>query len=419
MSASPADKAKQLDIRQPEVKRGNYFEDHVRLFKTGEVILHATPRTITAGDVAVYNALFGQRYAVTSDDEFARAIGFDRAPVPWMLLFHMGFGKTVPDVSQLAVANLGYADVRFLGHVYPGDSLAAQTRIIGYKENFTVDKATGAKTPRGNGNSYVHSTVFAVSGKSRRPVLDFKRVVMVNKKERASNCIGELGLPEAHIPEMPEAVDDGVMLNMASAHPRRPADGSRVEIAKLAGNGSMWEEFEAGMRISHGERRQITSNHMELPNLTQNTAKVHFAEGRVDEASPIAATGIVYGGQVMSMADAQAYYGFENALGIVAINFGRHVAPCFEGESIASWSMVQRTIAVPGRSDIGLIVVRTVAAKNMPAGSFPDKDEKGRYPSAATTITINGRKHSAEMSIVLDYERVLVMMRRGAAKADS
>ena len=46
-----------------------------------------------------------------------------------------------------------------------------------------------------------------------------------------------------------------------------------------------------------------------------------------------------------------------------------------------------------------------------PAGSFPDKDAKGQYPTAATTIDIVGHKHSADMGIVLDYERVLVMRR--------
>lgn len=400
-----------------EISRGNYFEDHVRLFKSGEVIVHATPRTITAGDVAVYNALFGQRYAVTSDDEHARSLGFERAPVPWMLLFHMGFGKTVPDVSQLAVANLGYSDVRFLRHVYPGDSLVAETRIIGFKENVDVDRATGAKTPRGNGNTYVHSTVFVVAGQSRVPAMELKRVVMVAKKDRRSTIAADLGLPEAHIPDMPEAVDVAVLVEIAGAYPRGPAVEARRD--RLAGGSMSWDDYEAGMRISHGERRQITSAHMELPNLTQNTAKVHFAEGRVDEASPVAATGIVYGGHVMSMADAQAYYGLERTRGLIAINNGRHVAPCFEGESVACWSSIERKIAVPGRDDIGLLVVRTIAAKNQAAGSFPDKDANGRYPSIATTISINGRKHSADAGVVLDYERVLVMARSAGGRIAS
>lgn len=81
---------------------GNFFED----FTLGHIIHHATPRTVTAGDVALYQALYGPRFAVQSSDEFARALGFGRAPVDDLIAFHIVFGKTVPDISLNAIANL-------------------------------------------------------------------------------------------------------------------------------------------------------------------------------------------------------------------------------------------------------------------------------------------------------------------------
>src|ERR1017187_1145369 len=110
---------------------GNCFED----FRVGQVIRHATPRTVTTGDVALYNGLFGPRFAVQSSDAFAKAIGYPRAPVDDLLVFHIIFGKTVPDISLNAVANLGYAACRFLAPVYPGDTINATSEIIGLKEN--------------------------------------------------------------------------------------------------------------------------------------------------------------------------------------------------------------------------------------------------------------------------------------------
>ena len=101
---------------------GNFFED----FQLGQVIVHATPRTVTVGDVALYTALYGPRFAVQSSDAFAQAIGYPKSPVDDLLVFHIVFGKTVPDISLNAVANLGYADCRFLAPVYPGDTLASQ-----------------------------------------------------------------------------------------------------------------------------------------------------------------------------------------------------------------------------------------------------------------------------------------------------
>ncbi len=94
---------------------GNCFED----FRIGQVIRHATPRTVTTGDVALYNGLFGPRFAVQSSDAFAKAIGYPRAPVDDLLVFHIVFGKTVPDVSLNAVANLGYAGCYFRSPVFP------------------------------------------------------------------------------------------------------------------------------------------------------------------------------------------------------------------------------------------------------------------------------------------------------------
>ena len=129
---------------------GNFFED----FRLGQTIRHATPRTVTAGDVALYNALYGSRFAVQSSDVFAHAIGYPRSPVDDLLVFHIVFGKTVPDISLNAVANLGYADCRFLHAVYPGDTLTAVSEVIGLKEN----------SSRKTGVVYVRSTGFKQDG---------------------------------------------------------------------------------------------------------------------------------------------------------------------------------------------------------------------------------------------------------------
>ncbi len=118
-------------LRMSKNSPGNFFED----FRIGQVIRHATPRTVTIGDVALYTGLFGARFAVQSSDAFAKAIGYPRSPIDDLLVFHIVFGKTVPDVSLNAVANLGYAGCCFRSPVYPGDTLNALSEVIGLKEN--------------------------------------------------------------------------------------------------------------------------------------------------------------------------------------------------------------------------------------------------------------------------------------------
>ena len=110
---------------------GNFFED----YDAGQRLAHATPRTVTVGDRALYGALYPSRFALQSSDEFARACGLPASPLDDLAAFHVVFGKTVPEISLNAVANLGYAEGRFLRPVYPGDTLSATSEIIGLKEN--------------------------------------------------------------------------------------------------------------------------------------------------------------------------------------------------------------------------------------------------------------------------------------------
>src|ERR1700752_1356404 len=163
---------------------GNFFED----FRLGQTIRHATPRTLTPGDVALYNALFGARFAPQSSDPFAYAIGYPASPVDDLLVFHIVFGKTVPDISLNAVANLGYADCRFLNAVYPGATLNAISEVIGLKEN--SNKKTGIV--------YVRSRGFDETGD---PVLDYVRWVMVRKRDEVAASPGE------KVPELPKSVE--------------------------------------------------------------------------------------------------------------------------------------------------------------------------------------------------------------------
>ena len=83
-----------------------------------------------------------------SSDAFAKAIGYPISPLDDLLTFHMVFGKTTPEISLNAIANLGYASCRFLKPVYPGDTLASTSEVIGLKEN----------SNRETGTVYVRST---------------------------------------------------------------------------------------------------------------------------------------------------------------------------------------------------------------------------------------------------------------------
>ena len=110
---------------------GRFFED----YRVGDVIEHAVPRTVSGGERALYHALYPARHALYSSDEFARRCGLPASPLDDLAAFHVVFGKTVPDVSLNALANLGYAEGRWLKPVWPGDTLRSTSEVIGLKQN--------------------------------------------------------------------------------------------------------------------------------------------------------------------------------------------------------------------------------------------------------------------------------------------
>ena len=328
-----------------------FFED----FRLGETIRHATPRTVTGADASLYTALYGSRFAVQSSDAFARRIGYPRSPLDDWLVFHVVFGKTVPDISLNAVANLGYADGRFLKPVYPGETLSAVSEVIGLKES----------SNRQTGVVYVRSTGFDQDG---APVLTYCRWVLVRKRDSAATMTDE------HVPDLPKSVPP-VQLGKAC-----PAIDSAAYDFGLAGSPHRWGDYAAGERIDHVDGMTVEeAEHQLATRLYQNTAKVHFdqhtaAQGRFGKR-------LIYGGHVISLARALSFNGLGNAFHVAAINGGRHVAPLFAGDTVYAWSEILEVAELPGRSDMGALRLRTVAAKNQPCASFPDQTGDGYDPA--------------------------------------
>jgi 2-methylfumaryl-CoA hydratase len=328
------------------------------------------PRTVTAGDVALYIGLTGARFALHSSDAFAQAIGYSKAPVDDILVFHIVFGRTVADISLNAVANLGYAMCRFGAPVYVGDTLSTRSTVIGLKEN----------SNRETGIVYVRSI-----GRNQRDetVLDYVRWVMVRKRDRARPA------PDTHVPELAAAV--------APADFYIPA-GLQMENydCALAGSPHTWEDYRKGERIDHVDGMTLEeSDHMTATRLYQNNAKVHFnqhaeSKGRFGKR-------LIYGGHIISLARALSFNGLANAFRVLAINGGRHTNPSFAGDTVYAWSEVLEVIALPGRADLGALRLRTVATKDRPCSDFP----------AASAAADAGGKYPAEVVLDLDYTVLL------------
>lgn len=324
----------------PKSSPGNFFED----FRLGQSFRHATPRTVTTGDAALNLALTGSRFPVQSSAGFAGSICLLGAPLDDLLVFHIAIAKTVPDISVNAIANLGYADLRFETRAYPGDTLSTVSEVIGLRP--TSDGKAGIVYVRSLTRNQYDETV-----------VSWNRWVMVRKRNESARA------PETHVPALPSAVPAEALTVPAGA------DFSFYD-AEAAGFPHLWEDYEVGERIDHIDGMSIgDSEHMMATRLYQNTARVHLDRHLARDSR--FGRPLVYGGHVISLARSLSFNGLANAAFIAAINGGRHAAPSFAGDTIYAWSQVLDRQPIPQRTDVGALRLRTVAAKDHPCGDFP------------------------------------------------
>ncbi|WP_170367633.1 MaoC family dehydratase [Ruegeria arenilitoris] len=319
---------------------GRFFED----YSIGQVLHHAVPRTVTEGERALYHALYPARHALYSSDEFARSCGLPQSPIDDLAAFHVVFGKTVPDISLNAVANLGYAEGRWLQPVHPGDTLRSDSEVIGLKQN--SNGKTGVVWVRTRGLNQRDEVV-----------IEYVRWVMVRK----SNL--DAPAPETVVPDLKKALAPGDLVVPSGL------DFSKYDFA-LAGEPHRWGDYQIGETIDHVDGVTVEeAEHMLATRLWQNTAKVHFdltfrPDGR-----------LIYGGHVISMARALSFNGLANAQMIVGLNGGAHANPCFAGDTVKAWSEVldKAETGVPG---VGAIRLRLVATKGGEAFALRGPDGK-------------------------------------------
>ena len=322
---------------------GWFFEDYT----IGQVMEHAVPRTVGQGERALYHALYPARHALYSSDLFAQSCGLPSSPLDDLIAFHVVFGKTVPDISLNAVANLGYAEARWLRPVYPGDTLRSLSTVIGLKQN------SSGKT----GVVWVRSEGFNQRGET---VMSFVRWVMVRKNNLATPA------PQTVVPALRSVVPVAELIV--------PSDLSFESYrSDLSGSLYIYGDYKVGEVIDHVDGVTVSeAEHMMATRLWQNTAKVHFdATARPDGRR------LIYGGHVISMARALSSNGLGNVQMIAAINAGAHANPCFAGDTIRAWSEVL-DLAETANPTVGALRLRLVATK----GTGTElRDAEGKYHS--------------------------------------
>lgn len=123
--------AKQIGPQHYRETFGRYYED----FEVGDVYEHRPGRTITATDNTWFTLLTMNTHPMHFDEEYAKASEFGRTIVCSPLTVALMVGMSVTDVSQKAIANLGWREIRLTYPLFAGDTLYAESRVLEKRES--------------------------------------------------------------------------------------------------------------------------------------------------------------------------------------------------------------------------------------------------------------------------------------------
>ncbi len=321
-------------------RTGNFLED----FHPGQVFRHKLGKTVTEGLFTAFTEFAMTASPLSKNARYARAHGFDGLVCPPGLAMLVAFSQTVEDISENARANLEYIDMRFGAPVYVGDSIEVETKVIGIRPSSSRPNL---------GIVHVQSTARKNVGESGEAVvMTWQRKVQVYKHDEAAAVdAGEIE---------PDAIDCDLWL------PPYDASVDYKSMAHLTNGDTYFEDFEAGTRIEHSRGRTMTSEHIALTAILDNTSQVHCNQFMIDQNPKQYVGGqlIIFGGIPFSLCLGLSCPDIaDNALGDLVYTTGSHTAPLFAGDTVFAATEILGKRDLPGRDDLGVLETRLFGHK--------------------------------------------------------
>ncbi|MDH3519685.1 MAG: MaoC family dehydratase [Myxococcales bacterium] len=356
---------------------GHFLED----FRPGQRFRHKGGKTVTEGLFCTFTEFAMSSNPLAKNARFARAYGYAGLVCPPGLTMLVCFSQTVEDISENARANLEYIDMRFGAPLYIGDTVEVETVVLNVRPSSSRPNL---------GIVHVQSTARKNNGASDEAVvMTWQRKVQVYKRdESAETQTGEVA---------PDAIE---------CHPWIPAHDAAVDyksLSHLSSPDGYFEDFEPGTRIEHSRGRTVTSEHIHLTAILDNTSQVHCNQFMID-CNPQQYVGgqlIVFGGIPfvlclgLSCPDVGA-----NALADVCYASGRHTAPLFAGDTVFAATEILGKHDHPDRPDLGLLDTRLLGHKFERAAGGTHEDappgwKKTRIFELDRQLAVKRRSHYA------------------------
>jgi 2-methylfumaryl-CoA hydratase len=309
-------------------KTGNFLED----FAIGQVLRHKVGKTVTEGLVNAFTEFSMTTNPLHKNRRYAQAYGFRDMILPPGLVMAVVFSQSVEDISENARANLEYVDMRFGAPVYIGDTIESTSLVLGVTPS-SRDQSLGVVHVQTTGRNQ-HDEV----------VLTYERKVQVWKSDLAAQ------VSKASTTAPPVACEL-VLPPYDAAMPYR-------SLSHLSNADTYFEDFTVGDTIEHSRGRTMTSEHIALTAMLDNTSQVHCNQYMIDQNPERYVGGklIIFGGIPFQLCLGLSSPDVaDNALGDVVYKTGRHSAPLFAGDTVFASTEITGKRELAGRPDLGIL----------------------------------------------------------------
>ncbi len=318
-------------------------------FEVGATYAHPWEVTVDQGTVALFQGSFLDATPVYASARFARDLGLRDRPLHPLLLLNLGLSFSVHDVSEQAIAHLAYIDVRFPEAGFAGDTLTAQSTVMGVKPASSGDK----------GVVHVKTTLCREDGKA---VCTFQRKALVRAGKLA-------GRPDNPYPPPPPPVKNSTRPPAADGgawHERLPPELHEfVRVPRRTGGfAGFASDFAPGDVVFHDAGKTVgESEHMQLTFLFRNSHPLHYDEVYCASGASFAKTRVVYGGLVFAwIASLASRDTTGNVLWDLGFDNGAHPAGVVAGDTLYAASKVLKVEAHDASTS--RVTFRLVGTKN-------------------------------------------------------
>ncbi|MBI4517969.1 MAG: MaoC family dehydratase [Deltaproteobacteria bacterium] len=310
-------------------QKGNFLED----FRAGQVFRHKVGKTATAGLLNAFTEFDMTTNPLSKNRRYAQRYGFTECVLPPGLVMNIVFSQSVEDISENARANLEYINMRFGAPVYIGDTIEVSSVVLGVKPS-TRDPDRGVVHVQTTGRN-----------QDGLVVLTYERKVQVWKSNSDA-----------------PVEDKAIVAPAVDVVPRLPPyDATRAygELAHLTSADTYFEDFTVGDTIEHSRGRTMTTEHIALTAMLDNTSQVHCNQHLIDQnpAKYLGGQLVIYGGIPFNLCLGLSCPDVsDNALADLVYTSGRHTGPLFAGDTVFATTELRGKRDYQGRDDLGVLV---------------------------------------------------------------